>query len=66
MMDDSRERHEASLYDDGDDERLDPRDFQDEEPPRYRTPYRCVRGDCGALDCSRCHPGSCDDGEPNE
>lgn len=66
MMDDSRERYEASLYDDGDDERLDPADFQDEEPPRYRTPYRCVRGDCGALDCSRCHPGSCNEEEPNE
>jgi hypothetical protein len=26
------------------------------EEPRRRSPYRCVRRDCGALDCSNCYP----------
>lgn len=56
----ARERYEASLLDDFEPE-IDPADV-DDEPSPYRSPYRCVRGDCGALDCSRCHPGNAPDG----
>lgn len=53
MSEFQRERHEASLADEIDDARY-------EAEQDARSQYRCVRGDCGALDCSRCYPASFD------
>lgn len=53
----ARERHDARNADMGDDDEVTAFDLRDEDDaPRERSPFRCVRGDCGALDCSRCHP----------
>lgn len=70
MIDYAREIDEARDCEDMDSLRyeLEQDAREDDEPSSSpcRSPYRCVRGDCGARDCSRCCPGNAPDGAFDE
>lgn len=63
----ARERDEASLEEDWHNDmremELEDARYDEVENGPCVGPYRCVDRMCGALDCSNCYPGGCDDSE---